>query len=132
MASGWAKIVRTAAATIWDWARGTLEAQFPAVAAQLLDAQDDVCAFSTFPQAHWNKIWSTNPLERVNGEIKRRTRVVGIFPNDAAALRLITAVCVEQHDEWLVAERRYLSEESMAQLKASSGSNQLEVATTNT
>ena len=110
----------------------TLEAQFPAVAAQLLDAQDDVCAFSTFPQAHWNKIWSTNPLERVNGEIKRRTRVVGIFPNDAAALRLITAVCVEQHDEWLVAERRYLSEESMAQLKASSGSNQLEVATTNT
>ncbi len=86
----------------------------------------------TFPQAHWNKIWSTNPLERVNGEIKRRTRVVGIFPNDAAALRLITAVCVEQHDEWLVAERRYLSEESMAQLKASSGSNQLEVATTNT
>ncbi len=86
----------------------------------------------TFPQAHWNKIWSTNPLERVNGEIKRRTRVVGIFPNDAAALRLITAVCVEQHGEWLVAERRYLSEESMAQLKASSGSNQLEVATTNT
>ena len=108
----------------------TLESQFPAVAAQLLDAQDDVCAFATFPQAHWTKIWSTNPLERVNGEIKRRTRVVGIFPNDAAALRLITAVCVEQHDEWLVAERRYLSEESMTQLKASSGSIELKVATT--
>ena len=110
----------------------TLESQFPAVAAQLLDAQDDVCAFATFPQAHWTKIWSTNPLERVNGEIKRRTRVVGIFPNDAAALRLITAVCVEQHDEWLVAERRYLSEESMAQLKASSGPKELEVAPTST
>ena len=55
-------------------------------------------------------------MERVNAEIKRRTRVVGIFPNDALELRLITAVCVEQHDEWIAAERRYLSEQSMAQL----------------
>ena len=106
-----------------------MEAQFPAVATQLVDAAEDLCAFAHFPQAHWTKIWSTNPLERVNGEIKRRTRVVGIFPNDAAALRLITAVCVEQHDEWLVAERRYLSEESMAQLTTSLTSKELEVAT---
>ena len=83
----------------------------------LTDATEDLLAFTGFPLAHWRKIWSTNPLERLNGEIKRRTNVVGIFPNDAAALRLITAVVVETHDEWAVAERRYLSEESMAKLR---------------
>ena len=71
----------------------------------------------TSPIAHWRKIWSTNPLERVNSEIKRRTDVVGIFPNDAAILRLVTAVLVETHDEWAVTERRYLSEDSMARLR---------------
>jgi len=97
----------------------TLKRQFPEVAIMLLDAEADLAAFSDFPIAHWVKIWSTNPLERVNAEIKRRTRVVGIFPNDASALRLITAVLVDQHDEWHVAERRSLSEESMTQLKNS-------------
>ena len=95
---------------------GMLRSQFPDVATMLADAAEDLLAFSHFPQAHWRKIWSTNPLERLNGEIKRRTNVVGLFPNDAAALRLITAVIVEAHDEWAVAERRYLSEESMAAL----------------
>ena len=93
----------------------TLKRQFPEVAAMLLDAGADLTAFADFPVAHWVKVWSTNPLGRV-AEITRRTRVVGILPNDAAALRLITAVVIEQHDEWQVAERRYLSEESMTLL----------------
>ncbi len=94
----------------------TLEGQFPDVATMLGDAGEDLLAFAAFPQAHWRKLWSTNPLERLNGEIKRRTNVVGIFPNDVAIARLVTAVVVEAHDEWAVAERRYLSEESMAKI----------------
>jgi putative transposase len=93
-----------------------LAGQFPDVAAMLDAAAEDLLAFTHFPQAHWKKIWSTNPLERLNGEIKRRTNVVGVFPNDAAVARLVTAVVVETHDEWAVTERRYLSEESMAKL----------------
>ena len=93
-----------------------LDAKFPDVAAMLRDAAEDLLAFTGFPVAHWRKVWSTNPLERVNGEIKRRTNVDGIFPNDASILRLVTAVLVETHDEWAVAERRYLSEESMAKI----------------
>ena len=91
----------------------TMHTKFPQVEAMLLDAAEDITAFPHFPVAHWQKIWSTNSLERLNAEIKRRTHVVGIFPNDAAALRLITAVCVEAHDEWIVSERHYLSKESM-------------------
>ena len=95
-----------------------LAPKFPDVAAMLEAATEDLLAFTGFPQAHWRKIWSTNPLERLNGEIKRRTNVVGIFPNDASVARLVTAVVVEAHDEWAVAERRYLSEGSMAKLYA--------------
>jgi transposase-like protein len=90
--------------------------QFPAVEAMLRDAAVDLCAFAAFPQAHWRKIWSTNPLERVNKEIKRRTNVVGIFPNEAGVLRLAGSVLLEVHDEWQVTDRRYLSEGSMAKL----------------
>jgi putative transposase len=90
--------------------------QFPTVATMLRDASPEICAFAAFPQAHWRKIWSTNPLERVNVEIKRRADVVGIFANENSVLRLSGAVLLEVHDEWAVAERRYLSEGSMAKL----------------
>jgi putative transposase len=101
-----------------DQIAAKLGRQFPAVEAMLRDAQVDICAFARFPHAHWRKIWSTNPLERVNKEIKRRTNVVGIFPNEAAVLRLAGAVLLELHDEWAVTDRRYLSEGSMAKLYA--------------
>jgi putative transposase len=94
----------------------TLEQQFPAVATLLRDAREDITAFADFPEQHWRKIWSTNPLERLNKEIKRRTDVVGIFPDDASLLRLSACVLIETHDEWQVSDRRYLSEASMAQL----------------
>ncbi len=93
-----------------------LEGQFPAVADLLRDATADLTAFADFPHAHWQKIWSTNPLERLNREVKRRTDVVGIFPNTAALLRLSACVLIEAHDEWQDSDRRYLSEESMALL----------------
>ena len=93
-----------------------LEGEFPAVAQLLLDAKADLTAFADFPLPHWRKIWSTNPLERLNREVKRRTDVVGIFPNPGALLRLSACVLIEAHDEWQDGDRRYLSEGSMALL----------------
>jgi putative transposase len=92
--------------------------QFPKVQAMLENAQEELLAFTAFPVGHWKKIWSTNPLERLNKEIKRRCDVVGVFPNPEALLRLAGAVLVEQHDEWQVSDRRYLSEGSMTALSA--------------
>lgn len=90
----------------------------PKIAGMLEDANNDILAFCGFPVAHWRQIWSTNPLERVNKEIKRRTDVVGTFPNPAALLRLAGHVLIEQHDEWDGADRRYFREHSMALLLA--------------
>src|SRR3954447_9822173 len=100
----------------WEKTREEFAARFPKLGPLMDEAKAEVLAFTTFPRAHWTKIWSTNPLERVNKEIKRRSRVVGIFPNSAAVIRLVGAILIDVHDEWIAGDRRYLSEASMALL----------------
>jgi putative transposase len=104
-----AEAVRAQLDTVADM----LGRQFPKVRRMLLEAKADLTAFADFPERHWKKIQSTNPLERVNREIKRRVDVVQIFPNPDALERLTTAVLIEMHDEWIAFPRRYLPEGSM-------------------
>jgi len=97
----------------WKAVADTLRARAPRLAELMDGAREDVLAYTAFPREHWAQIASTNPLERLNGEIKRRSDVVGIFPNDRAVVRLVGALMLEQNDEWAVS-RRYMSLESLA------------------
>jgi putative transposase len=98
----------------WDDLAASLAERFPRAAELMAEAREDVLAFRHFPAPHWRKIWSTNLLELVNEEIKRRTRVVGIFPNDPAITRLVGAVLLEQDEHWQLEGRRMFSAESIA------------------
>ena len=103
-----------AASQQWRAVADQMRPKLPKLAALMDDAEPDVLAYMTFPREHRVKLHSTNPIERLNGEIKRRTTVVGIFPNEAAITRLVGAILMEQSDEWAVRRTRYMTLETLA------------------
>ena len=114
IATAFAQGSAEAAGKQWRQVADQLRAKLPKLAALLDEAEVDVLAFMSFPKEHWDKISSTNPIERLNGEIKRRADVVGIFPNDDAIIRLVGAILMEQNDEWAVQRARYMTLETIA------------------
>ena len=116
IATAFAQDDAEAARAQWRRVADQLRPKVPKLAAFLDEAETDVLAYMSFPAAHRAKLHSTNPLERVNGEIKRRTDVVGIFPNEDAITRLVGAILLEQNDEWAVQRGRYMTLETIAPL----------------
>ena len=105
-----------AASAQWRTVADQIRPKVPKLAAIMDEAEHDVLAYMTFPRQHWAKLHSTNPIERLNGEIKRRTDVVGIFPNDEAIVRLVGALLLEANDEWAVQRARYMTLETISQM----------------
>jgi putative transposase len=116
IATAFAQEDAEAARAQWRKVADQLRPKLPKLAAFLDEAETDVLAYMTFPKDHRAKIHSTNPLERLNGELRRRTDVVGIFPNEDAITRLVGAILLEQNDEWAVQRARYMSLETIAPL----------------
>ncbi|MBJ7411949.1 MAG: IS256 family transposase [Phenylobacterium sp.] len=116
VATAFAQDDAAAARDQWRRVADQLRPKLPKLAGYLDEAETDVLAYMSFPAAHRAKLHSTNPLERLNGEIKRRTEVVGIFPNEAAIMRLVGAILLEQNDEWAVQRCRYMTLESVSAL----------------
>ena len=116
IATAFAQDDAEAARAQWRRVADQLRPKLPKLAAFLDDAEADVLAYMTFPARHRAKLHSTNPIERLNGEIKRRTDVVGIFPNEDAIIRLVGAILLEQNDEWAVQRARYMTLETIAPL----------------
>jgi putative transposase len=116
IATAFAQETPEAASTQWRSVADQIRPKVPKLATLMDDTENDVLAYMTFPKQHWAKLHSTNPIERLNGEIKRRTEVVGIFPNEDAIIRLVGALLLEQNDEWAVQRSRYMTLETIAHM----------------